>query len=320
MKRRLAAAAGSVNYPLRCELDAYRKLRRCLSLRPAISNRVSVLKILRGWLVVLVLSTALAHAVDVDEFARHRTPAPNVVPYRSIQTPGRLDNERLPLIVFLHGSGQNGDNNEDQIDGNANGALELVDTAIQASLPLMFVAPQIDDDYWSPRAVAAVVADAMRRYPIDPHRILLTGVSDGGTGVWDTLKAFPTCFAAGVPMSGMTELAGLASIRDVPQWIFHGEKDNDTNVETGYGGAMIGSRPVVRALRAMGGQPRYTEYANKKHVIWPQAFGEEALLPWLMSQRLHGRACDFSAVTNDRVDRDTSLASNLRSRAGHCVR
>ena len=258
-----------------------------------------MLKVLHGLLGGFLLIAANADAVEVDQFARHQVAGPNGLPYRSIQTRGRIDGELLPLIVFLHGSGQNGDNNEDQIGGNANGALELVDTAIQANLPLVFVAPQVDDDYWSPRAVAAVVADAMLHFPIDPKRILLTGVSDGGTGVWDTLKAFPTCFAAGVPMSGMTELAGLASIRDVPQWIFHGEKDDDTNIETGYGGAMVGSRPVVRALRAMGGHPHYTEYANKKHVIWPQAFGEKALLPWLMTKRLHGLACDFSTLAND---------------------
>lgn len=270
----------------------------------------NVLKDLAVLLVGLLLIVATARAVDVDQFARHQVSGPNGLPYRSIQTPGRSGRELLPLIVFLHGSGQNGDNNEDQIDGNANGAMELVDTAIQANLPLVFVAPQVDDDYWSPRAVAAVVADAMRHYPIDARRILLTGVSDGGTGVWETLKAFPQCFAAGVPMSGMTELAGLASIRDVPQWIFHGDKDNDTNIETGYGGAMVGSRPVVRALRAMGGQPRYTEYPNKKHVIWPQAFGEDALLPWLMSKHLDGRRCNFSALAGDDVNRDFKSASN----------
>ena len=272
----------------------------------------NVLKDIAVSMAGLLLIVANARAVDVDQFARHHVAGPNGLPYRSIQTPGRSGRELLPLIVFLHGSGQNGDNNEDQIDGNANGAMELVDTAIHANLPLVFVAPQVDDDYWSPRAVAAVVADAMRHYPIDARRILLTGVSDGGTGVWDTLKAFPQCFAAGVPMSGMTELAGLASIRDVPQWIFHGDKDNDTNIETGYGGAMIGSRPVVRALRAMGGQPRYTEYTNKKHVIWPQAFGEDALLPWLMSQHLHGRRCNFSALAADDVNRDIKSASNPR--------
>jgi len=74
-----------------------------------------------------------------------------------------------------------------------------------------------------------------------------------------------------VPMSGMTELAGLASIRDVPERVFHGAKDNDTDVEKGYNGAMVGSRAVVRALRAMGGRPRYTEYPNEMHVIWQHA-------------------------------------------------
>ncbi len=79
-------------------------------------------------------------------------------------------------------------------------------------------------------------------------------------------------------MSGMTELTGLATIRDVPQWIFHGDADNDTNVETGYGGAMVGSRAVVRALHEIGGKPRYTEYPNEQHVIWHRAYGETALL------------------------------------------
>ena len=74
-------------------------------------------------------------------------------------------------------------------------------------------------------------------------------------------------------MSGMTELVGLASIRDVPEWI-HGDIDNDTKVETGDGGTMVGSRPVVRALRAMGGHPRYTEFANMQHVIWLREFGK----------------------------------------------
>ena len=97
---------------------------------------------------------------------------------------------------------------------------------------------------------------------IDAKRIYLTGISDGGTGVWDTLKTWPACFAAAVPMSGMTELAGLDSITAMPQWIFHGEKDNDTDIEKGYGGAMVGSRAVVRELRALGANPKYSEYAE----------------------------------------------------------
>ncbi len=97
-------------------------------------------------------------------------------------------------------------------------------------------------------------------------------------------------------MSGMTETSGLAPIARVPQWIFHGAKDNDTDVETGYGGAMVGSRAVVRALRAEGGQPRYTEYPEEMHPMWHRAYSTEALLPWLLSQRLRGSPCDFVAL------------------------
>ena len=97
-------------------------------------------------------------------------------------------------------------------------------------------------------------------------------------------------------MSGMTELVGLAPIVNVPEWVFHGAKDNDTDVETGYDGAMVGSRAVVRALRAMGGTPRYTEYPDEMHVIWHRAYATGQLLPWMLAQRLRSDPCDFSAA------------------------
>ncbi len=247
-------------------------------------------------LVAANAPNAAAVDVDVDAFGRYRTASADPVVYRAIETAGRRNGELLPLIVFMHGSGQNGTDNERQLQGHANGALELVDTAQSEGIPLVFAAPQVDADYWPPDLIAAVVVDVLHRFPVDPRRIVLSGLSDGGTGVWTALKAYPTCFAAGVPMSGMTELAGLASIRDVPQWIFHGAKDNDTDVETGYGGAMVGSRAVVRALRAMGGHPHYTEYAEEMHVIWPRAYAEDGLLPWILQRRLNHAPCDFASA------------------------
>lgn len=240
------------------------------------------------------LAPAPAFAVEKDELARYETADAEPIPYRAIETGGRRNGERLPLIVFLHGDWQDGTNNESQLAGYGNGSMELIDAARGNGIPLVYVAPQTTGAYWPPSRVAAVVRDALQRFPVDPRRIVLTGISDGGTGVWDALKANPACYAAGVPMSGMTELAGLASIRDVPQWIFHGEKDNDTDIETGYGGAMVGSRAVVRALRAMGGTPVYTEYADEMHVIWHRAYGENRLLPWMLDQRLPGKPCTFS--------------------------
>ena len=229
-----------------------------------------------------------------DDLAKHWTADAQRVPYRVIETPGRRNGERLPLIVFLHGDWQDGTDNESQLAGRGNGSYELVDRARDAGVPLVYVVPQTTGAYWPPRRVAAVIADALQHFPIDPQRIVLTGISDGGTGVWDALKTWPACFAAGVPMSGMTELAGLGPIRDVPQWVWHGEKDDDTDIETGYDGAMVGSRAVVRALRELGGHPRYTEYANEQHVIWHRAYGEPALLPWMLDQRVRGAPCDFA--------------------------
>ncbi|MDE2083309.1 MAG: prolyl oligopeptidase family serine peptidase [Xanthomonadaceae bacterium] len=244
------------------------------------------------WLLLIGMTDTCAD-VAYSALAKHWTPDALHVPYRSIETPGRINGEKLPLIVFLHGDWQDGTNNESQLAGYGNGSMLWLDQAIHGNIPLVYVAPQTTGAYWPPRRVAAVVRDALKRFPIDPRRIYLTGVSDGGTGVWDAFKTWPECFAAGVPMSGMTEIAGLASIRDVPEWAFHGAKDNDTDVETGYGGAMVGSRAVVRALRALGARPRYTEYPNEMHVIWHHAYSTPALLPWLLDQRLQHPPCDF---------------------------
>jgi predicted peptidase len=246
------------------------------------------------FVLAVCLLTAPAYAIQNDDLAKFWTPDDLHVPYRAIVTGTRRNGELLPLVIFLHGDWQDGTDNQSQLAGHGNGSFELIDRAEGVGIPLVYIAPQTTDAYWPPARVVAVVRDALRKWPIDAQRIYLTGISDGGTGVWDALKAYPLCFAAGVPMSGMTELTGLASIRDVPQWIFHGARDNDTDVETGYGGAMVGSRAVVRALRELGGTPRYTEYANEMHVIWPHAYAEPALLPWLLDQRLTGKPCDFS--------------------------
>jgi len=251
---------------------------------------------IRGVWLALALASAQAQAIEYGELGKYWTTDSQRVPYRAVVTPGREHDERLPLIVFLHGDWQDGDDNESQLEGYGNGSLELVDRAIEGNVPLVYIAPQTMDSYWPPRRVAAAIRDALARFPVDPRRIYLTGISDGGTGVWDALKTWPACFAAGVPMSGMTELAGLAPIVDVPQWIFHGAEDNDTDIETGYGGAMVGSRAVVRALRAMGGKPQYTEYSDEMHPMWHRAYATPELLPWLLGQRVHGKPCDFALI------------------------
>lgn len=235
-----------------------------------------------------------ALAVKESALGKYWSAAPARVPYRAIALRGRDAGGGLPVVVFLHGDWQDGTDNVSQLAGYGNGSLQLVDQALSARSGLLYLAPQTTAGYWAPSHVAAVIADAQRRWKIDPARIVLTGISNGGTGVWDTLKHYPACFAAAVPLSGMTEPSGLASIAQVPQWVFHGELDDDTDVEGGYFGAQMGSRVIVAALRARGGTPRYSEYPGEKHVIWPRAYAEKELLPWILAQRLAGRPCDFA--------------------------
>lgn len=247
------------------------------------------------YLVLLVagLMPPTAGAVENAELGKFWSEGADPVPYRAIQTAAARAGQHLPLIVFLHGDGQDGSDNESQLAGYGNGSMQLIDQARAAGTPLVYVAPQTTGGYWPPPRVAAVIRDVLRRWPVDPRRIVLTGISDGGTGVWDTLKRYPRCFAAAVPMSGMTEPSGLRHIRKVPQWVFHGEKDDDTDVEWGYGGAQVGSRLVVRALRAFGGKPVYTEYPGERHVIWSRAYAEKELLSWMLRQHPARAGCHF---------------------------
>ena len=257
---------------------------------------------MRGiWLLLACMGAAIAPRAladahwDADAGLFLRRPAPaGGYPYRLYAPPRARAHGKLPLIVFLHGSGQNGDNNEYQIADGANGALQLLDAALREHRPILFLAPQSPQDYWVPARVMAVIADVEKHWPVDRDRIVLTGLSSGATGDWDAAKTWPDRFAALVPMSGMTETAGLASIARVPEWVFHAADDDDTDVETGAGGAMVGSRAVVRALREAGGHPCYTEYLHgpvdpDPHVIWPQAYATPGLLDWMLAQR-RGRA------------------------------
>ena len=249
---------------------------------------------MRSWLAllgaVLLGLAARAPAVDVHAFRSAQAPGADGLPYR-LYVPRSVPRggAGLPLVVFLHGSDQAGTDNEQQLLYDANGALELLDNAIAARIPLLFAAPQSPTETWKPAQVMAVVRAIEAHWPVDPARIYLTGLSSGASGAWATAKAHPRAFAALVPMTGATTLRGLRRIAHVPEWVFAAADDNDTNIVSGYGGAMVGSRPVVAALRRAGGTICYTEYRHgpwpAPHVIWPEAYDAPGLLHWLLAQR-----------------------------------
>lgn len=225
---------------------------------------------------------------------------------RSVVNEGRTVNYRvfvpdaprdvsLPVVLFLHGSGERGTDNVAQTRSGLGPYVRRT-----PGFPAIVVFPQAPPDTNWTGAVArdaiAALDDAMRGYGGDPRRVYVTGMSRGGYGVWELALAFPDRFAALVPVCGGIEspddyddlyvarlrpapdpYAELArQIGDMPVWLFHGALDDLVPPEN--------SRLVVEALRAAGASPRYTEFADANHNSWDAAYAAPRLWAWMLAQ------------------------------------
>lgn len=240
--------------------------------------------------LLLPFLAASAGAVEAKELLRRNTHADGSgTPCRVFVPAAYESGQALPLIVFLNGSDQTGDDNESQVTENTDSLLGgLLNPIHMARQPVLLVAPQSRTEQWNTDEVIAVVAKVQAEFTVDSDRIYLTGLSTGGSAVWDTLKAYPNVFAAGVPISGGSAFEGLERLVHIPLWIFHGIEDHDTDPRYGDGDGRFGPRWLVTALRAMGGHPGYTEYSDDGHVIWDRVYADERLFPWLIAQhRVH---------------------------------
>lgn len=190
---------------------------------------------------------------------------------------------RWPLIVFLHGGGERGDDPELLTRQPLPKTL-----AVSTSFPAVVVSPQLPLRfiYWSDLIdpVDVLVQRLERRYLIDSRRVYLTGLSTGGFGTWEYGLRHPRRFAALVPIAGGYRQGGvprtICALRDVPIWAFHGASDT---VVPPYD-----SEILVKALRACGSKVvRLTLYAGVDHYgSWPRAYADPALWRWLFSKRL----------------------------------
>lgn len=215
-----------------------------------------------------------------------------VMPYRLFRpemTP------RLPLVLYLHGSGGLGDDNLKQLGlGNIFGTRVWLLPENQKHFPCYVVAPQTDRGWihydfsqqpakelpgfgHGARLALAMVDSLRREFAIDERRIYVTGQSMGGAGAWNMLANRTHFFAAAVICcGGESPDDGTGSI-DTPVWNFHGDSDQTVPVSS--------SRERIAARRKAGGHPLYTEYAGVDHNVWQWAFTEPELVKWVFSQR-----------------------------------
>ncbi len=186
-----------------------------------------------------------------------------------------------PLVTFLHGAGERGNDNLNQLTGQTS-PLVFVTKANQTNYPCFMLAPQCPsesdfEDRALRDAIVALIQSLEAEFTIDPDRLYLTGLSMGGYGTWSLITRHPDMFAAGIPMSGGGDYFKLSRITHLPIWNFHGDADGDVSVSN--------SDSVIAILRAAGGSPIYTRYRNGPHGIWPTAFNTPGLVNWVMAQR-----------------------------------
>ena len=204
------------------------------------------------------------------------------------------------VILFLHGSGERGDDNRRQLAAGLGPYVERH----RDDFPAIVVFPQVPEDReWNQYAdVAMAQLDAAtREFGGDLDRTYLTGLSMGGYGTWDFALREPRRFAALVPVCGglwhparpsmaVASVAGATdpyaeaaqTLRAIPTWIFHGAKDDLVPAEY--------SRRMKAALDAAGARDaRYTEFPDANHNSWDPAYSQTpALWDWLFAQTRDG--------------------------------
>ncbi|MGI6335701.1 MAG: hypothetical protein ACOXZM_01355 [Eubacteriales bacterium] len=191
------------------------------------------------------------------------------------QPDDRTPDEKLPLLVFLHGAGERGSDPYKM-------CVHCVPKIFMGAHPYRCVmtAPQCPDGMtWYPLlpALKDFIAMCVESYGCDAARVSLTGISMGGYGTWELAMAYPELFSAIAPIcgGGMAWRAGL--LKDIPVRAYHGDCDTAVLPERSY--------EMVDAVNRSGGHAELTVFHNVGHDSWVKAYGETDLIAWLIAQK-----------------------------------
>lgn len=223
------------------------------------------------------------------------TTYPYVVWVPASFTPGRS----WPVILFLHGAGERGNDGWRQTAVGLGAAIRSNPAWFDEAIVVMPQAPEGEAWLRAPADAAMAALDrTLEELSGDPDRVYLTGLSLGGYGTWHLATAFPDRFAAIVPVCGgivapptarsVRDLplvagaadpyaAAAAAVPDVPIWIFHGARDGVIPATE--------SRRMAEALEDAGRHVRYTEFPEAGHDAWDPAYRTAELWEWMFAQR-----------------------------------
>ncbi|MGL1888638.1 MAG: prolyl oligopeptidase family serine peptidase [Reichenbachiella sp.] len=197
---------------------------------------------------------------------------------------------KYPLVIFLHGAGERGDDNEAQLKW---GVMNFASSQNMKMHPSIVIAPQCPKDMsWSNfshqdmslqpsptepmKLVIELIKQSIQDLPVDTDRIYITGMSMGGFGTFDAISRYPDLFAAAVPVCGGGDVTKSEVISHIPMWIFHGALDGTVSP--------VLSQDMIEALTEAGAHPGYTQYPEVGHFSWIAAYSDTMMMEWLYSQ------------------------------------
>lgn len=223
----------------------------------------------------------------------------NTLPYQVMFPENYNSAQQYPLIIFLHGAGERGNDNTKQL---THGKDFLIDN-FRAKYPAIVIAPQCpSESYWSnvekhsvsgntkfefgasetatqPMQTLISLIDNWRKSGhVDTTQVYVGGLSMGGMGTYELLWRMPNTFAAAFPICGGANPEKIAhNTQKTPLWIFHGEIDSVVPASF--------SRNIYSALMSAGSEVKYTEYPGVNHNSWDNVFQEKHLASWLFNHK-----------------------------------
>lgn len=222
------------------------------------------------------------------------------ISYRILFPENFSADKKYPILFFLHGSGERGNDNEKQLTHGGNLFLK---PELRKQFPAIIIFPQCtEDSFWSNvtfdkdakgnrvfnfqkrgkptksmKALLGMIDNFLEKPYVNHDQVYVGGLSMGGMGTYELLRRKPKLFAAAIAICGGDNVANVQKYKNVPLWIFHGEKDEVVPV--------VFSTMISDQLKVLGKEPRLTLYPDAHHNSWDAAFADPNLLPWLFSNQ-----------------------------------
>ena len=249
-----------------------------------------------GWVaILLVIAAPCGTAVDLTkddiDFRKevYMNKKGDRLPYRLFVPLGYSSAKTYPLVLWLHdGEGRGSDNVKQIARGNQKGTHVWISDDVQGKFPAFVLAPQcpVGENWSDPelnqpskalQLALEILASVEKQFAIDADRLYVVGQSMGGLGVWSLLQTHPEKWAGAVVLAAYDNFTAPLAISRIPLWVFQGDADRTVPVDL--------IRQMMKQLKKLNANLRYTEYHKVDHEVWNQAFAEPQLAAWLSSQR-----------------------------------